>query len=48
MLDVVVEKAYPLAYMEFVEVQGRKVQEGPRLERDEVEAQDAWRGRFVF
>ena len=42
-MDLVVEKAYPIGWFEFVEIDGRKVREGPRNEKDEIVEQDAWR-----
>lgn len=41
-MDLVIEKAYPVAWIEFVEVDGKKVREGPRNEKDERAVQDAW------
>lgn len=42
-MRLVVQKVYPVAYLEFVEVGGKVVREGPRDERDEGVAQDQWR-----
>ena len=45
-IDVTIVKVYPIAYLEFITLEdGRRVQEGPRNERDEAAAQDAWEVR---
>ncbi|KAI0695618.1 hypothetical protein BC835DRAFT_1406150 [Cytidiella melzeri] len=42
-LDVIIEKVYPIAYLEFVETEsGGKRREGPRIEKDEAAIQDKW------
>ncbi|KAH8102418.1 hypothetical protein BXZ70DRAFT_928500 [Cristinia sonorae] len=43
--DLVIEKEYPVAYLEFVEVDGKMTREGPRNEKDEMVCQDQWRKR---
>lgn len=42
-MDLVLHRAYPVAFLEFVEHNGKKTREGPRNEKDELAAQDQWR-----
>ncbi|THH27674.1 hypothetical protein EUX98_g6517 [Antrodiella citrinella] len=44
-MDVVVDRVYPVAYLEFVERDGKMTQDGPRDEKDELVEQDRWRKR---
>ncbi|KAJ6565995.1 hypothetical protein B0H10DRAFT_2112096 [Mycena sp. CBHHK59/15] len=45
-MDVVVLKAYPIAFLEFIEDEnGEKQREGPRNERDEAHASEEWKRR---
>ncbi|KAJ7293018.1 hypothetical protein C8J57DRAFT_1111207 [Mycena rebaudengoi] len=45
-MDVVVLKAYPIAFLEFFEDEnGEKQREGPRNERDEADANEQWKRR---
>lgn len=42
-MDVVVEKALPVAYIEFIEDEDGNIRrEGPRGEKEEMEQKDKW------
>jgi breast cancer 2 susceptibility protein len=44
MVDITVIKAFPVAYIEFVEdADGTKRREGPRTEKDERQADEKWK-----
>ncbi|TFY81492.1 hypothetical protein EWM64_g2524 [Hericium alpestre] len=45
MMDLVVTKAYPIAFLEFVEKNGKKRREGPRKEAEEMAIQEQWEKR---
>ncbi|EIM83586.1 uncharacterized protein STEHIDRAFT_62664, partial [Stereum hirsutum FP-91666 SS1] len=48
MLDLIVTKAYPIAFLEFIEDEnGNKTREGPRKEKEEMEIHEQWRVRFA-
>ena len=43
MVDITIEKVYPIAYLEFIEMEsGEKRREGPRNEKEESVVQDQW------
>ena len=43
MVDITIEKVYPIAYLEFIETEsGEKRREGPRNEKEESVVQDQW------